>query len=470
MIGKLLHYGLAALPVSVLAAFALFVLPRLRGYSGRWRCVVWGLVALRLLIPFGILQEGMFSVSLPPAVTQAVSAAETWDGTAVPVGPLLEEEGGWLELASMAYCLLWPAGTALYYIVHAASYCRFKRRLKGSCRLLKPEEIPWEKTGKTRGIPRIYASTVVETPMLCGLLRPRILLPEREWDSEDLMWILRHESAHWKRGDLWIKHFSLLINGIYWWNPVVYWLRRQWSRDLELRCDERVVHGLGPRERIRYGETLLRLRVPERRIPLMAAGFGSRKTLLRLRVENLLDTGRRKRGILTLALVLCGVLLSGSLLSVQAARDLLPDQPNDCQESLCEQEDGGIQWSWPLHGEKIRITSGYGNRWGVSHNGVDLTAGQNPTGQPIYPAAPGTVVAVNQNADGSYGRYVVLYHGENWYSLYSQCRDVQAAVGQRVTSDEIIAHVGNTGNSTGPHLHFGVRHGESFVDPLELLP
>lgn len=470
--GALLHYGLAALPVSGLAVLVLWFLPRMKGYSGRWRCAVWGLLAVRLLLPFRLMPEGMVSVPLPPAVTRAVTAAENWEAAAVPIGPLLEEEGGVLGLLSVAFCCLWLAGSGLYLLVHGISYLRFKKRLKRDSRPLSlgdPAYL-WETGGKPWMKPRTCVSAAVDTPLLYGLLRPVIVLPDRDWAPEDLRWIFRHELTHWRRGDLWVKHLSLLVNAVFWWNPAAYWLRRQWNRDLELRCDERVVRGLEPRERLRYGEALLRLRTPEKPMPSMAAGFGSRKSLLRLRVENLLDTGGRKRGILIFTLVLTGLLLSGSLLSVQAVQDILPASPDQGNADSCDPEEETVQWSWPLHEEGIRLTSGYGNRWGNRHNGVDLSAGRDATGLPVYAAASGTVVAVNQDAGDSHGRYVIVYHGDNWYSLYAHCLDIQASVGHRVTSEDVIAHVGSTGNSTGPHLHFGLRHEKQFVDPLDWLP
>lgn len=475
MMGALLHYGLAVLPVSVLAAFVLWFLPRMKGYSGRWRCAVWGLLAVRLLLPFRLIPEGMVSVPLPSAVTQAVAAAENWETPGITIGPLSEKEGGMLGLVSAVFGCLWLAGSGLYLLAHGVSYLHFRKRLKRETRPLSLDEtsLLWEAAGKFRRKPGACFTTAVDTPLLYGLLRPRILLPDRDWDPEDLLWIFRHELTHWRRGDLWIKHLSLLVNTVFWWNPAAYWLRRQWNRDLELRCDEGVVRGLSPRERLRYGETLLRLRAPEKPIFSMAAGFGSRKTLLRLRVENLLDTGGRKRGILIFTLVLTGVLLSGSLLSVQAVQDILPVSPvrgnaGSCDD--CVPEEGVVQWSWPLHEKGIRLTSDYGYRWGNRHNGVDLSVGRDATGLPIYAAASGTVVTANQDAEADHGRYVVIYHGDNWYSLYAHCLDIRVSVGQQVTAEDVIAHVGSTGNSTGPHLHFEVRHEMEFVDPLDCLP
>ena len=460
--------------MSVLAVLLLFVLPRLRGRSPRWRCIIWSLTALRLLFPYKLLPQGMVSIALPPVAVQAADTAEALYGTGISTILLSEEESGRLELTAVVFCCVWAAGTGIFLAVHTASYVHFIRDLRRNGRFLTQKEILQgrkDSQGRRRG-PWVYVSPAVQTPMLFGLLRPRILLPDREWNPEDLTWVWRHEMVHWRRGDLWIKHAALLVNAVFWWNPVVYWLRRQWNRDLELGCDERVVSGLSPQERIRYGEALLRLQAPEKPFSLMAAGFGGRKTLLRMRVENLLDTGKRKRGILIFTLALSGLLLSGSLVSVRAAEIPQLSQDRGQSDGLEAEsaEASGIQWSWPLHWEGIQITSGYGCRWGFFHNGVDLAAEQDSIGLPIYPGASGTVVAVNQDVGDYWGRYVVIWHGDHWYSLYAHCRDVRVAVGQQVTPEDVIAHVGSTGNSTGPHLHFAIRRGEEYVNPMEYLP
>lgn len=106
-----------------------------------------------------------------------------------------------------------------------------------------------------------------------------------------------------------------------------------------------------------------------------------------------------------------------------------------------------------------RMASGYGYRMhpilGISkfHEGMDFAA---PTGTPIYATADGTVVSVRSTADG-YGMCIDIDHGYNMVTRYAHLSKFHVRQGQKVTRGETIGEVGNTGRSTGPHLHYEVR-------------
>ena len=128
-------------------------------------------------------------------------------------------------------------------------------------------------------------------------------------------------------------------------------------------------------------------------------------------------------------------------------------------------------FEWPLPGD-FSITSPFGYRTDpitgeVSfHDGVDIAA---PEGTAILAAADGVVVTTNRTDSwgGSYGYYVKIRHDETYETLYAHCSEVLVKAGQEVEQGDVIALVGNTGNSTGNHLHFEVREGGSKVDPME---
>ena len=82
----------------------------------------------------------------------------------------------------------------------------------------------------------------------------------------------------------------------------------------------------------------------------------------------------------------------------------------------------------------------------------------------IVAAADGEVVIARTST--SAGNWIVLYHGNSTYTVYMHCSQLLASVGQQVKQGEVIAKVGSTGYSTGPHLHFGIRTGGKYVNPL----
>ncbi|MCM1363662.1 MAG: peptidoglycan DD-metalloendopeptidase family protein [Faecalibacterium sp.] len=126
-------------------------------------------------------------------------------------------------------------------------------------------------------------------------------------------------------------------------------------------------------------------------------------------------------------------------------------------------------WGWPLGNTSCYISSGYGNRsasisgWSF-HGGIDITGG-GIYGKPVYASRAGTVIAAVWGSTG-YGRYVVIDHGDGYTTVYGHCSNLTVSQGQSVSKGQQIANVGSTGNSTGPHLHFEVRHNGSKQNPL----
>jgi len=120
-----------------------------------------------------------------------------------------------------------------------------------------------------------------------------------------------------------------------------------------------------------------------------------------------------------------------------------------------------IQLAWPVSGP---VTSAYGMRDGQPHEGIDIAAVE---GVPIHAAGPGRVVFAGSR--GTYGLAVVIDHGEGLCTLYAHCSKIMAAEGEWVEAGAIIAEVGNTGRSRGPHLHLEVRYGGTPLDPLTYL-
>ena len=127
----------------------------------------------------------------------------------------------------------------------------------------------------------------------------------------------------------------------------------------------------------------------------------------------------------------------------------------------------GSQFLWPTPGYYY-ISSNYGYRWGRLHKGCDI-AGSNIYGTPIVAAADGVVSLVDYNS-GGYGYYVMVNHGNldgnNYVTLYAHMSAQAAYVGKTVSKGDVIGYVGNTGFSTGPHLHFEIRVNGTAQNPL----
>jgi murein DD-endopeptidase MepM/ murein hydrolase activator NlpD len=116
---------------------------------------------------------------------------------------------------------------------------------------------------------------------------------------------------------------------------------------------------------------------------------------------------------------------------------------------------------WPVHGV---LTSYFGWRWGRMHEGIDLAVGN---GTPVVASAAGTVIVAGWM--GGYGNLVVVDHGNGVATAYAHNTSITVGVGQSVAQGQLVAYSGNTGNSTGPHVHFEVRVNGAAVDPLGYL-
>jgi len=121
-------------------------------------------------------------------------------------------------------------------------------------------------------------------------------------------------------------------------------------------------------------------------------------------------------------------------------------------------------WIRPSAGPE---TSCFCMRWGVLHEGIDLAG---PMGSPIVAVGDGVVVAAGPAA--GFGLWVVIRHDNGDYSVYGHMYHYYVTVGEHVTAGQHIADIGANGQSTGPHLHFGVMHGSymgPYIDPVPWL-
>lgn len=126
--------------------------------------------------------------------------------------------------------------------------------------------------------------------------------------------------------------------------------------------------------------------------------------------------------------------------------------------STAQSSNAGYIWPTSVH----RITQYFGWR----HTGLDIAG---PVGTPLYAARPGRVVRSRCGWNGGYGCYVILDHGDGIRTLYAHASRLLVSTGQRVQQGDVLAKMGSTGRSTGPHIHFEVRVNGSRQNPLKYI-
>ncbi len=131
-------------------------------------------------------------------------------------------------------------------------------------------------------------------------------------------------------------------------------------------------------------------------------------------------------------------------------------------------------WAWPLGNEYCYISSKYGYRdasigGNAFHGGLDIAGGSGRLhGKPVYATRSGKVITAI-TSDRGYGIYVIIDHGDGYSSLYAHMSARYVSTGDTVNKGDMIGRVGNTGNSTGAHLHFEIRFYGDKLDPLRFV-
>ncbi len=125
--------------------------------------------------------------------------------------------------------------------------------------------------------------------------------------------------------------------------------------------------------------------------------------------------------------------------------------------------ESNLEFSWPVRG---RLSSSYGRRWGRAHEGIDIAAKR---GTSIRAAEAGRVIHSGFGL-GAYGRVVIVKHAGHYSTVYAHNRKNFVDKGDFVEKGQVIAQVGQTGNASGPHVHFEIRRKNGARNPLSFLP
>lgn len=182
-----------------------------------------------------------------------------------------------------AFAWLWLAGAAGLMLVRFVALARLQRALNRTrepvdVRLVAAAQNEASAFGLKRA-PEVVVTSLVETPALCGLTRPRLLFPsgfQEKVSAGELQWVVRHELGHLRRRDTWAQAWMQAACAVHWFNPLVWLAARLARQDCELACDEFVLrrHAGGAEARISYGQTLLKVLGSAQRAPRLPAAVG----------------------------------------------------------------------------------------------------------------------------------------------------------------------------------------------------
>ena len=251
---------------------AVLVLRLVSKRSPKWMNVLlWGIVALRLVLPFSI--ESALSLipsaeTVSPAAVQFAPAPTITSGVKIidnAVNPSLSEHFAaaptmsvnplyvWAYLAGW----VWLIGLGAMLLYALVSYLRLRRRVSVSLCVRE----------------NIYLCDAISSPFILGVVKPRIYLPSG-LDEVQRQNVLSHERAHLARRDHWWKPLGFALLAVYWFNPVLWLAYALLCRDIELACDERVIRTMDESAVKTYSTVLLACSMPRKAVITCPLAFG----------------------------------------------------------------------------------------------------------------------------------------------------------------------------------------------------
>ena len=290
----------------------------------RWMiCLLWGLVALRLICPFSL--ESTFSlipekellsevmVQEPPIMTEewqqnAATPAYTYTGMenagvekeVKPADPVIS------IMDVLAF--VWAAGVVLMLAYGVVSYYRIKKRTDISMNVRD----------------NIYQCDTVDTPFILGTIHPRIFVPSMMEDCR-MEYVVAHEKAHIRRGDHLWKPLGFVILCVYWFHPLCWISYILLCRDIELACDEYVVSTMALEDKKLYAEALLSCSINKKLITVCPLAFG--EVGVKERIKSILHYKKPAFWVLVISAMVCVIVAVCFLTSPGGKKEELPVGP-----------------------------------------------------------------------------------------------------------------------------------------------
>ena len=282
---------------------AVLVLRLISKRSPKWMNVLlWGIVALRLMLPFSI--ESALSLipsaeTVSPVVVQFDPAPTITSGVNIidnAVNPSLSEHFAaaptmsvnplyvWAYLAGW----VWLIGLGAMLLYALVSYLRLRRRVSVSLCVRE----------------NIYLCDAISSPFILGVVKPRIYLPSG-LDEVQRQNVLSHERAHLARRDHWWKPLGFALLAVYWFNPVLWLAYTLLCRDIELACDERVIRTMDESAVKTYSTVLLACSMPRKAVITCPLAFG--EVGVKERVRNALHYKKPAFWVVAASVTVCVV-------------------------------------------------------------------------------------------------------------------------------------------------------------------
>ncbi len=325
LVQRSLTAGILILCIAAIRIFCINHLPK------KTFLILWSVVLIRLLLPVSTSVPNPFlsehDVQMDMVVKKTKINTEGKRIIQEQIQQSQSKESPFLFLQNKNNFLeedvwrwIYAAGVITMILCWMFFYRRSYRKLTQALPLQnKRLEEVWESCRTTKRKVRLFISDQITTPMTYGLAHPKIVLPKGIDCSQNIEYILKHESIHIKRMDIAWKMLMMMALSFHWWNPLVWIMMILFNRDLEIACDESVLSSWGAQERAEYAMALIQLAEQKNFFSPFGSGFG--KNAVQERIVAIMKYKK-----ITMPGILAGVLLTASSLTVFADFDAKTEQ------------------------------------------------------------------------------------------------------------------------------------------------
>lgn len=303
-----------------------------RRYASKWKYYIWIALAFRLLIPLNPdLSLRQVIIKVPEKITSPII---TNTKTAIPITLRAEQKLAGVTLLDFI-AVLWLAVSLCFLLVHILSFLHYKTQIikKGTYvenSFILRQLLRLRKDLRIKKKIDIIKYSGAVSPMIIGFFRPVLVLPDNEYNQEELFFILKHELIHLKRHDLYFKLLFVITNAIHWFNPFIYVMQKDANIDMELSCDEKLIQGTAYAVRKAYTETLLStLQKQYKKTNSLTTKFYGGNQIMKKRFKNILLKSKKKNGLFILV---CAVIITVFLGMMTGCSSMEPS-PSDPQKN-----------------------------------------------------------------------------------------------------------------------------------------
>jgi len=306
--------------MSILAIMYMVATPLLaKRYSEKGRYYAWLIIIIGLIIPFRP-QWGNVLVNVEVPTHTVTTSEQLGGGTlpiitnstvSLPIGDTAVNNPffsiSWWNVG-FAVWLIGAILFATYQIVKHYHFTKTTNRWSENItdeRTLSALESLKSEMGIIKPV-SIYLCSCISSPMLIGIIKPKILMPTINLAKDELRFILKHELVHYKRKDLLYKLLVLLTTAIHWFNPIVYLSVRAINVLCETSCDSEVVNSTDTDTRQMYSETIIGVVKYQSKLKTaLSTNFYGGKKGMKNRISSIMDMSKKRAG----AFILCSVLM-----------------------------------------------------------------------------------------------------------------------------------------------------------------